>query len=237
MPTVIDQLDIFIGQKLKFLRTQLDWPLKILAEKLDVSLQQLQKYEQGTCKVSASLLYRLAQLFQIPTDSFFEGYSPTQNTSNTTDFLEEDSKKTYNILLVEDNTDDEFLLRKALETFSVPLNVYTVHDGQKALELFRTFSQNGITYLPKPDIIFLDLNLPSVKGIELLKDLKRRPGMQNIPVIVLSNSLSKKDMNEAYGQQASGFVRKSFCFEDFKEHIQKALTYWTQAVVLPQDYS
>ena len=113
-------------------------------------------------------------------------------------------------MLIEDNASDEFLLRKALTDFPKKLHIYTINDGQAALNFLSDIAHDSVQTLPKPDLIFLDLHLPSVRGLDILKDIKRRVHLNEIPVIVLSSSLNADDRAAAYSLQASGFIRKSF---------------------------
>jgi CheY-like chemotaxis protein/DNA-binding XRE family transcriptional regulator len=223
----INDLDHFLGKKLRSFRVKMKWPLKTLAVKLGVSIQQVQRYEQGTNKISASLLYEIAKAFNMPLASFFEGYAT--NAAESTP-----EKTSFNVLMVEDNLSDEFLIRKALEDFPEKLNIYTIHDGQQALNFFRSIQQNEVNPLPKPDLILLDVYLPGMKGFDILKDIKKRPLLKDIPVIVLTSSLSSEDIASSYQHQASGFIRKSFSFKEFKDQCHKAFTYWTKTVILPQ---
>jgi len=71
---MIDDIDKYVAKKLKYYRTKFDWPLKKLADDLDVSLQQMHRYEQGTNKISAGLLYKLAKVFQIEISCFFDKF-------------------------------------------------------------------------------------------------------------------------------------------------------------------
>ncbi|AZL16257.1 response regulator [Rickettsiales endosymbiont of Stachyamoeba lipophora] len=225
--SAINNLDLFVGKKIKFFRNKMNWPLKVLASQIDVSIQQLQRYEQGVNKISATLLYQVAKIFEVSIKCFFEG-------------IEEESSlpgdvNVFNILLVEDDSKDEFLLRKALSDFPEKLNIYSFHDGQEALNFIKamgTTTQQAIQF-PIPDLIMVDLHLPAVNGLELLKEIKRRKELQSIPVIMLTNSISNQNMQNAYSLQASGFIRKSFSFQDFKEQLHKVLKYWTQTVLLP----
>jgi CheY-like chemotaxis protein len=225
MPLHMNSLDAYIGKKIRALRERFDWPLKTVADHLNISIQQLQRYEQSINKVPASLLFDLAHLFNAPVAWFFEDFAPADPAPQ--------AEHVCQILLVEDDPNDEFLIRKALASFPEPLNIFTLHDGNAVLSFFRKLQANEPTTLPKPDLIFMDLNVPHIRGLELLEDLKKRRSLQNIPVIVLTNSLGTEVIKEAYHQQASGFIRKSFSFEDFQTQLHKALTYWTTAVILP----
>lgn len=226
MAIEVNNLDHFLGKKLRSFRVKMKWPLKILASKLNISIQQIQRYEQGTNKISASLLYEIAKIFNVPVSCFFEEFEKNQSPPETT-------KVGFNVVLVEDNVSDEFLLRKALEDFPEKLNIYTIHEGQQALNFFRSISQGDVTPLPKPDLILLDIYMPGMKGLDILKDIKKKPILKDIPVIVLSSSLNSDDITSSYNLQASGFIRKSFSFTEFKEHVHKAFSYWTKTVMLP----
>lgn len=217
----IDQKDEMLGKKITFFRHKMNWPLKTLAASLEVSIQQLQRYEKGVNKISATMLHQLSKIFKIDLVCFFE--NPTTQ-----------EKDTYNILLIEDNSSDEFLLRKALADFSKKLHIYTISDGQVALNFLSDISHDSVQMLPTPDLIFLDLHLPSVRGLDILKDIKRRVHLNEIPVIVLSSSLNTDDRTAAYSLQASGFIRKSFAYNEFKEKLNKAMAYWTDVVDLPR---
>ncbi|MBL0941477.1 MAG: response regulator [Alphaproteobacteria bacterium] len=230
----INPIDNFIGQKLRAYRSKLGWTLNDLAEKLEVSYQQVHKYEQGQTKIPASSLYRLSKIFSASPNCFFEGFNPDahpnalQEDSDTIKF--QDTKK-ISILLVEDDSSDEFLFRKALEESEHPYNLFTLHDGEQALEFLRR--KRILTGFPRPDIVVLDLSLPKMNGHSLLRAIKQDREIQDIPVIILTSSLSKKDMMNVYRNYASGYICKSFDFKTFKKNILIALHYWTQVVALP----
>jgi CheY-like chemotaxis protein len=213
-----------LGKKVTFFRRKMNWPLKTLAAGIDVSIQQLQRYEKGVNKISAIMLHQLSKIFKVDLACFFD------ETDNA--ILPE--KDVYNILLVEDNASDEFLLRKALSDFPKKINIHSINDGQAALNFINDISHDTQHTLPIPDLIFLDLHLPNVRGLDILKDIKRRAHLKEIPVIVLSSSLNADDRAGAYSLQASGFIRKSFTYKEFKTQLFKAMSYWTDVVDLPR---
>ena len=219
----VDLKDELLGKKVTFFRRKMNWPLKTLAAGLSVSIQQLQRYEKGVNKISAAMLYQLSKIFKVELSCFFEDF----------EVHTEQEEDVYNVLLVEDNSSDEFLLRKALADFQKKLHIYTINDGQAALNFLSDIAHDSAQSLPKPDLIFLDLHLPSVRGLDILKDVKRRVHLNEIPVIVLSSSLNADDRAAAYSLQASGFIRKSFTYQDFKSQLHKAMAYWTDVVDLP----
>lgn len=219
----VDHKDEVLGKKITFFRRKMNWPLKTLASKLDVSIQQLQRYEKGVNKISAPMVYELSKIFQVDLGCFFEDFE-----------ISSAQEDTYNVLLIEDNASDEFLLRKALTDFPKKLYIYTINDGQAALNFLNDTSHDTIQALPRPDLIFLDLHLPTIRGLDILKDIKRKVHLNEIPVIVLSSSLNVDDRAAAYSLQASGFIRKSFTYKEFKNQLYKAMAYWTDVVDLPR---
>lgn len=226
---VIESIDSFLGQKLNDFRNKVGWTLSDLGEKIGVSHQQIHKYEQGTTKLSANTLHKLSQLFNTCPNSFFEGFSESKNTNN--DELSLNKKNKLNILLIEDNPADEFLVRKILNNSEYESNIFCLHDGQEVMDFLR--KKLNITPFPRPDIILLDLNLPNVNGQSILRSLKQDRDLQDIPVLVITNSLSKKDMETSYKNYASGYMTKSFDFNTFQDNLLTAIKYWTKTVILP----
>jgi CheY-like chemotaxis protein len=220
------ELDLFIGRKLKFYRNKLNnLSLTTLAEKLDISFQQLHRYENGVNKIPSSILYKISQIMEIPIDKFFEGYKQ--------DVILDD-EFTYNIFLVEDDLDNEMLFRKALNDYEINLQIYAIHNEDEIINLFRKIdNEEEISTVPKPDIIFIDICKPHGKILSLIKSIKSKKITKNIPLIVLSNNLEDTGITEAYNLHANGFIKKSFEFDNYKSQIQQTLVYWSETVMLP----
>lgn len=216
----MDKLDLFLAQKLRFYRKQMKWPLKKMADELGFSLQHIQRYEQGVTKISASFLYRAAHFLQVDVKEFFEGFDQQSNDQRHEELR---------ILLIEDNPNDVFFFQKAMEDYDKKVEIYILNDGEKASLFF-----SNTTKIFTPDIIFMDLHLPHVRGLELLQIVKRHSFWKNIPVIILTTSVSEDDLKRAYELQSSGFLRKSFSFDTFKKNLLHTLHYWNSAVKLPE---
>lgn len=221
---MVDNIDHYVAKKLKYYRNKFGWPLKKLADDLGISLQQLHRYETTANKISAGLLYKLSQIFKIDVSCFFDGFNPA-----------EDQKKsnTYRVLLIEDNPDDEYFFRKAVSSFDESLEVYVIKDGLEVVDYFRELQDQSVRLFAEPDIIFLDLSLPSLRGFDVLSDLRKRPILNGVPIIVLSSSVNDEDATKSYLLHASGFIKKSFKYEEYCEQIQRALDYWIKAASLP----
>lgn len=222
----INELDLYLGKRVKAFRIKIHWPLKTLAMKLDISIQQLQRYETGMNKISASLLYIIAHKLNTDVNFFYEGYEGLPKSLTLFEIPN-------NILLIEANKDDEVLFRQALIEFPEKLNVFSCHDGEEAINFFRKLEESSALFFPKPDLIFLDLAIPVINGFDVLRDIKHRSNLQNTPVVVFSRNSSHEDMLKSYCLHASGFINMSFSYSEIKEQLHKTLAYWIKTVVLP----
>jgi CheY-like chemotaxis protein len=223
-----------VGQKLRDFRKRANITLFDLAEKVGVSHQQVHKYELGQTKISTGTLYKLSQIFSVTPNCFFEGFvfeNDLDLADRSTDITNYKRFEKINILLIEDSAEDQFLFRRALEEYDLDVNMYCIHDGEEFFNIIKT--KANITHIPLPDIIFLDLNMPKINGNTLLKSIKQNRELQYIPIIILTGSISRKDVMNAYKNYASGYIRKSFEYETFKKNLHLTLTYWTEAVILP----
>ena len=131
------------------------------------------------------------------------------------------------ILLVEDNKDDEALTLHALKKYNVTNKVHVVRDGAEALEfIFCTdrYAQRHITDRPK--VILLDIKLPLVDGLEVLRKIKQDPRTQSIPVVMLTSSREERDLVESYRLGVNSYIVKPVDFEQFTEAARTLGMYW-----------
>lgn len=131
------------------------------------------------------------------------------------------------VMLIEDNIDHAELVIRTLEEHHIGNRVRHFIDGQSALDyLYRRgeFSESTETQLPH--IILLDLRLPRVDGIDVLKSIKGDPGLKSIPVVVLTTSEAEKDVAKAYYNHANSYLVKPVGFEDFKKLMDDLGFYW-----------
>jgi two-component system response regulator len=131
--------------------------------------------------------------------------------------------KTDAILLVEDNPDDVTLTLRAFKKNNIKNKIVVANDGMAALDLL--LPTDGGTPL-RPAIILLDLNMPRMNGLEVLRRLRSVPQTQQLPVIVLTTSNEDRDITEAYELGANSFVRKPVTFEEFLEAARILGLYW-----------
>ena len=128
------------------------------------------------------------------------------------------------ILLVEDNPDDEALTLRAFKRSNVVNDLEVVRDGQEALDYL--FGAEGVDAMPTPAIILLDLKLPKVDGLEVLKRIRADERTKLIPVVILSSSREEVDLMATYGHGANSYVRKPVNFNRFAERVRQLGIYW-----------
>jgi two-component system response regulator len=131
------------------------------------------------------------------------------------------------ILLVEDNINDAELAIRALRKNNVANNLVHLPDGAEALDyLFGKGKYAGRNINNKPKVILLDLKMPKVGGIEVLKRIKAVEETKTIPVVVLTSSKENLDLEEAYQLGANSYIVKPVDFENFKKAVAEIGTYW-----------
>jgi two-component system, response regulator len=131
------------------------------------------------------------------------------------------------ILLVEDNPDDEALTLRALNKNRVANNIVVVRDGVEALDyLFASGSYAGRDPFELPQVVLLDLKLPKVDGLEVLRRIRSDPRTHMLPVVILTSSREEQDLIQAYSNGANSYVRKPVDFNQFVEAIGQLGLYW-----------
>ena len=137
------------------------------------------------------------------------------------------------ILLVEDNPDDELLTLRALKKTGVKNEVVVAHDGVEALDyLFASGPHSGRNPAVMPQLILLDLKLPKLDGLEVLRRLRSDERTRLLPVVILSSSREHQDMLDGYSLGANSYVRKPVNFEQFVMAVELLRRYW---LVLNED--
>lgn len=131
------------------------------------------------------------------------------------------------LLLVEDNPDDEALAVRALKKNHVLNEVIVVRDGVEALDyLYGTGKYEGRDVAKQPEVVLLDLKLPKVDGLEVLRRIRSDERTKYLPVVVLTSSSEEKDLVESYKLGANSYIRKPVDFQQFSEAIQQLRLYW-----------
>jgi CheY-like chemotaxis protein len=131
------------------------------------------------------------------------------------------------ILLVEDNPDDEALAIRAFNRHHIGNEVVVAHDGVEALDyLFGTGTYAGRNMTIKPTVVLLDLKLPRLDGIEVLRRIRADDRTKLLPVVVLTTSSEEQDMLDSYSLGCNSYIRKPVDFVQFSEAIRQLGMYW-----------
>ncbi len=131
------------------------------------------------------------------------------------------------ILLVEDNADDEKLTLRALKKNNISNEVFVARNGVEALDyLFGTGTHSGRDISVMPEVVLLDLKLPKIDGLEVLRQLRGNERTKLLPVVILTSSNEEQDRLSGYGLGANSYVRKPVDFNQFMEAVRQLGLYW-----------
>ena len=131
------------------------------------------------------------------------------------------------ILLVEDNADDEALTLRALKRNNIKNEIAVARDGVEALDyLSGTGSHQGRDLSVMPQLILLDLKLPKIDGLEVLRRIRAEPRTKLLPVVILTSSNEEQDRIRGYGLGANSYIRKPVDFSQFTEAVRQLGLYW-----------
>ena len=138
-----------------------------------------------------------------------------------------DSTRDKVILLVEDNPDDETLAIRALRKNHIVNEVVVARDGAEALDyLFATGAYAGRDLSVPPQVVLLDLKLPKISGLEVLKRIRGEERTKLQPVVILTSSTEEQDLAARYGFGANSYIRKPVDFSQFSEAVRQIGLYW-----------
>lgn len=131
------------------------------------------------------------------------------------------------ILLVEDNQDDEALTLRAFARNGIRHHVHVARDGVEALDyLFGRGAHAGRDLAQQPAVTLLDLKLPRLSGLEVLRHVRADARTRNLPVVILTSSREDQDLVQGYGLGANSYIRKPVDFQQFVEAIRQIGAYW-----------
>ncbi|VAV83998.1 hypothetical protein MNBD_DELTA01-456 [hydrothermal vent metagenome] len=134
------------------------------------------------------------------------------------------------ILLIEDNNDDEALTLRALKKNNLAEKVTVMRDGAEALEYLLG---NEAEANPLPAVVFLDLQLPKISGLDVLEKLREAERTRFLPIVVLTSSDLEEDINMAYQLGCNSFIQKPIDFHRFIDEIGQLSLYWTHLNIHP----
>jgi CheY-like chemotaxis protein len=135
--------------------------------------------------------------------------------------------KSLNILLIEDDTIEVMKFNRVIKTLGLNHKIIEANNGEEALLILK---DKEII----PDVIFLDLNMPKINGIEFLQILKADDYLRYIPAVILTTSNNHKDVLECYKIGIAGYVLKPLKYDDYVERVRKMLEYWSTNELISQ---
>lgn len=131
------------------------------------------------------------------------------------------------VLLVEDNDDDVQLTLRAFQKHKLANDIHVATDGVEALDfLFARGAHADRNGAELPQVVLLDLNLPKIDGLEVLRQIRADPRTRTLPVVVLTSSNEERDLVESYRLGANSYVRKPVDFQQFMEAAHQLGLYW-----------
>lgn len=142
------------------------------------------------------------------------------------------SSNAISILMIEDNPGDVRLTREILRDAKVINTLVSVKDGIEAMDYL--FHQAPYADAPRPDLILLDLNLPRMGGLEILKKIKADPDLKIIPVVILTTSQAEQDILAGYQAYANAYITKPVSLDQFNHIVQAIEGFWLEIVRLPR---
>lgn len=147
--------------------------------------------------------------------------------------MTEDNQKP-SILLVEDNDDDVLIAQRAFKEFRYFTEVHVARDGQEALDMLTGTGARAAGKVLRPSLILLDITLPLMDGIALLKRLKADPALRSIPVVMLTTSSRQEDIMRSYDAGAASYITKPASLNDFLDLAKRFEQYWMSVSRLPR---
>jgi two-component system response regulator len=139
------------------------------------------------------------------------------------------------ILLVEDNAGDQELTLLSLRRSKVLNKVVVAHDGVEALDYLFSRGAEGTRKPDLPAMVLLDLKLPKVDGLEVLRRIRSEPSTRLLPVVIFTSSNEERDMLESYSSGCNSYVRKPVDFEQFSDAVRQLGLYWVVVNEAPPD--
>jgi CheY-like chemotaxis protein len=130
------------------------------------------------------------------------------------------------ILLIDDNHGDTRLIQIAFKKIGVPALITVAANAEDGMAMLQDNEAH-------PDLVFLDLNLPSMHGLTFLQIVKSDPALSAIPVVVLSSSSAQKDVTDSYSRHANGFITKPFNLDGYEAFAGSVSEYWFKLVQMP----
>lgn len=147
--------------------------------------------------------------------------------------MHEQTRKPPVVLLAEDDPGDQELTRRALEDEIPDAILYTVSDGEEAMEYLRCQGRYAESVNPRPDVLLLDLNMPRLDGRQVLDLIRKSSDLRGLPVIVMTTSQQKEDIKRSYELGCNSYITKPIDIAPFLHAVRELGSYWFGVASLP----
>lgn len=223
-------IDLHVGMRMKDRRHKIGMTLESLSEKLGLSLQQIHKYEQAESRMGASILYKVAKILGVEPDYFFEGIEPILPAMNVPqDDQYQVCSESFNLLILEDDPNEELLLRSIIDQQPIATNVHVVHTSHQALEILSS-KESSCNLFKHTDLFLANNTITKKEGINILRSIKYNHHIKEIPVVIIANTFSRLDMIDSYKNYCNGYIYKNGNTKIFETKIVNMLNYWASCV-------
>jgi len=143
-------------------------------------------------------------------------------------------RKVATVLIVDDNRADREVIKRTLKDGKIICDIFEVENGEQALKFLNNESPyNDKTKAPRPDVVLLDINMPRVDGLTVLKTFRHEMNVKNIPFIILSTSDRIEDVVKSYDLGVAAYITKPVDTGEFIRAIQKLQSFWFELVTFP----
>jgi CheY-like chemotaxis protein len=139
------------------------------------------------------------------------------------------------VLLVEDNSDDAYIMKMACQRSGIPHHLRVAEDGDAAVKYLSGAApyKDRRTY-PFPDVVFLDIKMPKRNGHEVLKWIRAQSGLKNLPVVMLTGSVEATDVDRAFELGVTSYLKKVPCPAEYAQAVRIILKYWLDLHISPR---
>lgn len=204
----------FFGAAVRLRRDHLGISQEELAGRAGLHRTYISDVERGARNVSLESIHRLADALQVPVSLLFAWQQENSTSANSHSPLVS-PEELVEILIVEDGEEDAELALKALREVGLTNRIHVVHDGQAALDfLFARGDYAHRKHIERPHLILLDLRLPRIDGLEVLRQVKGDPRTRTIPLIVLTGSNKDRDIATTQRLGADAYIVKPVDFQN-----------------------
>lgn len=203
------------------------------AELMGFSYQQMQKYESGSSQVSVGRLIQFSRVLNVPVSYFIEGIKieDTFGIGVTPDIIQNTRTHPLSILLVDELSADILAFKAALGMRHEELTLHVMQNPDLLLDYLRHYRDKYGK--PRPDVILLEIGLDKHRGLMLVKTIKRIADFADIPIVVHTNSIRLKDVQESYAAGVAGFIQKNADPVEYRRSVEGLIQYWSKTTILP----